>query len=305
MKTTIPTLLLLLAGTPLLSEELAEQYSFANVSYQEAAAWKAYTAPDARFVYGLDSAPQHADLRTPSTNAPPGGYPVIVFIHGGGWRSEWSKNYTEGFVEALAEQGFATWDLEFRRIGHHGGGYPGTFEDIADGADHLKMVAKSYPLNLHEVVVVGHSSGGHLALWLAGRSRLPESSALYRVDPLELRGVVSIAGVNDLELSYILGSRKDVLTLINAESLESGAPRFGETNPARLLPLDVPQTLMIGDKDSQWRLKMTERYAEKSIAAGDITKVVVVPGANHMDVVDAQSGFAEAVGNEVRILLKR
>jgi acetyl esterase/lipase len=305
MKTTLPILILLLAGSTVLSEEFAERYSFANVSYQEAAAWKADTAPDARFVYGRDSAPQHADLRIPSTKAPRSGYPVIVFIHGGAWRSEWSKNYTEAFVEALAEQGFATWDLEFRRIGHHGGGYPGTFEDIADGADHLRLVAESYPLDLDNVIAVGHSSGGHLALWLAGRSQLPESSALYRVNPLELRGVVSIAGVNDLELSYILGNRTDVLTLIDADSLDSGAPRFGETNPARLRPLDVPQTLMIGDQDSQWRLKMTERYAEQSIAAGDFAKVVVVPGANHMDVADARSGFAEAVGNEARELLKR
>ena len=135
MKTTLPVLILLLAGSAVLSEELAERYSFTNVNVQEAVAWKADTAPDARVVYGKNSAPQHADLRIPSTRVPRSGYPVIVFIHGGAWRSEWSRNYSEAFVEALAEQGFATWDLEFRRMGHHGGGYPGTFEDIADGAD--------------------------------------------------------------------------------------------------------------------------------------------------------------------------
>ena len=305
MKTTLTVLILLLAGSAVLSEELAGPYSFANVNFQQAAAWKADTAADARMVYGKKSAPQHADLRIPLTRAPRNGYPVIVFIHGGGWRSEWSKNYTEAFVEALTEQGFATWDLEFRRMGHQDGGFPGTFEDIADGADHLRLVAESYPLNLDRVIAVGHSSGGHLALWLAGRSQLPESSVLYRGNPLALRGVVSIAGVNDLEMSYKLGNRTDVLTLINADSLESATARFEETNPARLRPLNVPQTLMIGDQDSQWRLKMTERYAQESTGAGDFTKLVVVPGANHMDVVDARSGFAEAVANEARELLKR
>ncbi|MDH3751615.1 MAG: alpha/beta hydrolase [Gammaproteobacteria bacterium] len=305
MKMTISILLLLIASNDVFTEELGGQYLFDNVSYQESAGWKANTAPDARFIYGEDSAQQFADLRIPSTKAPPGGYPVIVFIHGGAWRSEWSKNYTEAFVEALAAEGFATWDLEFRRIGHRGGGYPGTFEDIADGADHLKSIAKSYILNLDKVIVVGHSSGGHLALWLAGRSQLPESSALYRVEPIDLRGAVSIAGVNDLELSYTLGNRTDVLTLINVDSLESGAPRFEETNPARLLPLGVPQTTMIGDNDSQWRLEMTERYTEQSLEAGDNSKVLIVPEANHMDVVDARSGFAEAVGNEAREFLKR
>jgi acetyl esterase/lipase len=305
MKLAFSILLLLLASNDVFTEELGEQYSFANVSYQESAGWKANTAPDARFIYGEDSAQQFADLRIPSTKAPPGGHPVIVFIHGGAWRSEWSKNYTEAFVEALAAQGFATWDLEFRRIGHRGGGYPGTFEDIADGADHLTSIAASHMLNLDKVIVVGHSSGGHLALWLAGRSQLPESSPLFRVEPIKLRGAVSIAGVNDLELSYTLGNRTDVLTLIKADSLESGVPRLEETNPARLLPLGVPQTTMIGQRDSQWRLEMTSRFAEQSVAAGDISKVLIVPEANHMDVVDARSGFAKAVGNEAKELLKR
>jgi pimeloyl-ACP methyl ester carboxylesterase len=231
----LTTLVLTLTHGAALCGELAEQYVFSNVSYLETAAWKANSAPDARFVYGEDSAPQHADLRLPSSAAPPGGYPVLVFIHGGAWRSEWSKNYTEAFVEVLTAQGFATWDLEFRRIGHRDGGYPGTFDDVARGADHLRVIAESYPLNLDRVIAVGHSSGGHLALWLAGRHRLPESSVLRRAEPLVLRGVISIAGVNDLELTYTLGDRTDVLTLVGVDSLESGTQRFGETNPARLL----------------------------------------------------------------------
>lgn len=301
---TLLALFLALAISPVLSGELDEQLNFANVSYQESAAWFAKSAPDARFVYG-NSAPQHADLRLPLSAAPPNGYPVIVFIHGGAWRSEWSKNYTEAFVEALTQQGFATWDLEFRRIGHRTGGYPGTFEDVADGADHLRVIAEDYPLNLGRVIAVGHSSGGHLALWLAGRHRLPESSPLCRGEPLALEGVISIAGVNDLELSYTLGDRTDVLTLIGVDSLTSGTQRFSETNPARMLPFGVPQTLMIGDQDSQWRLKMTEQYAAQATAVGDTTKVIIVPGANHMDVVDSRTGFAKRVAREAREILRR
>ena len=299
----LTALLLALASSLALSGEPQGQPAFANVSYMETAAWKANTAPDARFVYGNDSAPQFADLRLPSSTMPPDGYPVIVFVHGGAWRSEWSKNYTEAFVEALTQQGFATWDLEFRRLGHRDGGYPGTFEDIANGADHLRVIAQTHPLDMDQVIAVGHSSGGHLALWLAGRHRLPESSTLYRAEPLALRGVISIAGVNDLEMSYTLGDRKDVLMLIGVDSLDAGAHRFEETNPARLLPFDAPQTLMIGNQDSQWRLEMTQRYSENATAAGDTTRVVIVPGANHMDVVDARSGFAENVAREARRIL--
>ena len=296
----LTTLKRVLSSFPILAGGRVGQPVFANVSYLEPAAWKANTAPDARFVFGSDSATQHADLRLPSSKMPPNGYPIIVFIHGGAWRSEWSKNHTEAFVEALTGQGFATWDLEFRRLGHRGGGYPGTFEDIADGTDYLRVVAQSYPLDMDRVIAVGHSSGGHLALWLAGRHHLPDASSLYRDAPLALSGVISIAGVNDLELSYTLGDRTDVLTLTGVDSLESGAKRFAETNPARMLPFGVPQTLMIGDKDAQWRLSMTQRYAESAVSAGDSTRVMMVPGANHIDVIDARSGFAASVAREAR-----
>lgn len=299
----LTALLLALASSLGLAEEPHRQLVFANVSYMETVAWKANTAPDARFVYGNDSAAQFTDMRLPSNAMPPDGYPVIVFIHGGAWRSEWTKNYTEAFVEALTQQGFATWDLEFRRLGHRDGGYPGTFEDIADGADHLRIIAQTHPLDLDRVIAVGHSSGGHLALWLAGRHRLSESSALYHAEPLALRGVISIAGVNDLEMSYRLGGRKDVLTLLGVDSLDEGVHRFEETNPTRLLPFGVPQTLMIGNQDSQWRLAMTQHYAETATATGDTTRVVIVPGANHADIVDARSGIAEHVAREARLIL--
>jgi acetyl esterase/lipase len=299
------TLFLGLASWATLADEPVAQHGFANVGFMDTVAWKANSAPDGRFVYGQESALQYADLRLPPGAAPQGGYPVIVFIHGGSWRSEWSKNHTEAFVEALAAQGFATWDLEFRRLGHRGGGYPGTFEDVADGADHLRALAESFALDLDRVIAIGHSSGGHLALWLAGRHRLPKSSPLYRDDPLALRGVISRAGVNDLELAFTLGERTDVLTLLGVDSLEAGSQRLDETNPARLLSLGVPQTLMIGDKDSPWRLDMTQRYARQARKAGDRTTTFVVGGANHMDLVDARSGFAVRVGGEARKLLQR
>ena len=280
-------------------------YSFSDIGYMETVGWHPERLPDARIVYGERNPLQFADLRLPSTPPPPGGYPVIVFIHGGAWLAEWSKDHTEPFAEALTAQGFATWDLEFRRIGNRGGGYPGTFEDIADGTDYLRTVAESYPLNLDQVIASGHSSGGHLALWLGGRQQLPESSPLYRADPLPLAGIVSIAGVNDLEVSLELGNRTDVLTLVGAESLESGAERFAETNPARLRPFGIPQTLMIGDRDSEWRLEMTRRDADHASESGDTTKHVIVPGANHMDVIDPRTGFAAGVALEAREILQR
>lgn len=305
MKLPIPLLLALIAS-PALADEQAPTYTFADVHYMETVTWRPKRLPEARILYG-DSNPLHfADLRLPSSPPPAGGYPVIVFVHGGAWLSDWSKDHTEPFAEALTEQGFATWDLEFRRIGNRSGGYPGTFEDIADATDYLRTVAETYPLNLDQVIASGHSSGGHLALWLGGREQLPESSPLYREDPLPLAGIISIAGVNDLELSLELGDRTDVLTLSGIESAESesGATRFAETNPSRLRPFGIPQTMMIGDKDSKWRLAMTKRDAEHAEASGDATRHIIVPGANHMDVMDPRSGFAEGVAIEARRILE-
>ncbi len=288
-----------------LADETAPTYSFSDVGYMETVGWRPERMADARIVYGERNPLQFADLRLPSSPPPPGGYPVIVFIHGGAWLAEWSKDHTEPFAEALTAHGFAIWDLEFRRIGNRGGAYPGTFEDIADGTDYLRTVAETYPLNLDQVIASGHSSGGHLALWLGGRHRLPESSPLYRADPLPLAGIVSIAGVNDLEVSLQLGNRTDVLTLVGVDSLESAAARFAETNPARLRPFGIPQVLMIGDRDSEWRLDMTKRDADHASASGDATKHVIVPGANHMDVIDPRSGFARGVALEAKEILQR
>ena len=296
-------LFLLFVFCPVFADEPALTYRFADIDYMETVGWRPQRLPEARLVYGETNPLQFADLRLPSSPPPAGGYPVIVFIHGGSWTARWSKDHTEPFAEALTEQGFATWDLEYRRIGNRNGGYPGTFEDIADGTDYLRTVAETYPLNLDQVIASGHSSGGHLALWLGGRHRLPESSPLYRAEPLALAGVISIAGVNDLELSLQLGDRTDVLTLVGAESPEAAAARFIETNPARLRPLGIPQTLMIGDRDSEWRIDMTKRDADNAVAAGDTTRHVIVPDANHMDVIDPRSGFAAGVAFEARKIL--
>lgn len=278
--------------------------SFSNIGYMDAAMWRAKTVADHRIRYGNDLSPvQFADLRIPEGDAPGAGFPVIVFIHGGAWRAQWSKDYTEALVEQLAASGFATWDLEFRRMGHQGGGYPGTFEDVADGLDHLRVVAQDYPLDLSRVIVIGHSSGGHLALWLIGRHHLDESSPLHREEPLPVAGVISIAGVNDLELSLTLGNRTDVLDLAGVESLQTGRDRLAEIDPGKLLPLGVPQILFIGDGDAEWRLDMTERYQANAREAGDDVRTVLLPGANHMDVVDAKSGVAALLAEAARELI--
>src|SRR5439155_8576098 len=138
---------------------------------------------------------QFGELRLPKGRGP---FPVAIVIHGGCWRSDYDLKHVGPLAGALTERGIATWTIEYRRIGDPGGGWPGTFEDVAQAADHLRALARRYPLDLHHVVAIGHSAGGHLALWLAARPGLPPDAALASADPLPISGVVGLAAISDL-----------------------------------------------------------------------------------------------------------
>lgn len=288
------------AGATMLSAAPSvAQQTFRNPTANQTIAWLPGSQPDARIRYGDASPVQFGDLRLPKTPAPQGGYPVALFIHGGAWSADWTKDYSNSFVEALTNAGVATWDIEFRRLGNQNAAYPAIFADVAAGADYLRTVARSYPLDLHKVVAVGHSSGGHLALWLAGRKNLPKSSKLFSVDPLPLAGVVSLAGVNDLEASLTIGKRVDVLDVVGVKSAQEAADRFPEASPARLLPFGVPQVLIVGTRDNDWRIAMTKGYAALSEQKGDKVKLVVPEGANHFDVVDPKGPLFATISQSV------
>ena len=133
-----------------------------NVSWREVEALPPDVA-DYNISYGSDDL-QFGELRLPET---PGPYPVIVFIHGGCWLNQFSLDHVSAVSRALANQGLAVWTPEYRRVGDAGGGWPGTFEDIARSVAALQGMALRHALDLSRLIVMGHSAGGHLALWLA------------------------------------------------------------------------------------------------------------------------------------------
>jgi ABC-type sugar transport system substrate-binding protein len=123
-------------------------------------------------------------------------------------------------------------------------------------------------------------------LWLAGRHRLRPESPLFVPDPLALMGVVSLGGVNDLEHSLDFGGRTDILTLLGVSSAAAAAPLFAETSPRRLLPLGIPQVLVLGSLEDQWRIEMTRGYAAAAERSGDRVRLLEPEGIDHFDVVD-------------------
>ena len=236
--------------------------------------------PDARIQYGDDPL-QFGELRLPSGHGP---HPVAIVLHGGCWRARYDIGHTRAFSDALRREGFATWSLEYRRVGNLGGGWPGTFLDVAAGADRLRTLASSHPLDLARVAAVGHSAGGHLALWLAARDGLgAESEIRGSSDPLPLAGIVSLAGVTDLRRAV----QERVCDTMAAE-LVSGRPedegsRYAEASPIERLPLGVPQRLITGSLDAIVPPAFGDDYTAKARAKGDDCSHTLVEGAGHFE----------------------
>ncbi len=255
------------------------------------------TPPDRRLYYGAHYS-KFGDLRLPKGAKGP--YPVAIVIHGGAWQSRVVLDYMAPLQEALTCAGIATWSIEYRRLGGEGG-WPATFLDVAEAADFLRLLAKSYPLDLSRVISIGHSSGGHLALWLAARHRLPPTSELYTANPLPLRGVVSLAGVPDLVRFYTLVPMYNptVMQMLGAPSAspEQIAQRTKEASPVELLPLGVPQVLISGTGDPYVPLQLQQEYMPIAAAKGDKVKLVVIKDGGHFESCDPANPQA---GPEIR-----
>ena len=242
--------------------------------------------PNAVMSYGHEPQ-QFGHLRLPDAEtAGPGPYPLVIVIHGGYWRARYDLGYFGAACGALARAGLATWNIEFRRIGDPGGGWPNTFEDVAAAADFARTLAQPYPLDLSRVIALGHSAGGHLALWLAARPRLPAASALWQADPLPIHGVVSLAGVADLRRAWELGLSDNA-----TDALLGGGPaqvpdRYATGSPFELLPLGVPQVLFHGTSDANVPFEISQRYAERAQALGDDARLVAQEDASHFEPVD-------------------
>ena len=238
---------------------------------------------------------QFGDLRMP-VGAAKGPVPLAIFVHGGWWKSAYDLTYGGHLCAALKSAGVATWSIEYRRVGSTGGGWPTTFQDVAAGCDYVATLAKSYPLDLGKTMAMGHSAGGHLAFWLGGRHHVPEASPIHGPQTkIALRGVIALAGAVDLRLTCDLSGyftfahdKHEVYALMGGSPAEFDE-RYRAGNPGDLLPLGVPQVLIQGSDDDQIPPELPRRWEEMARRQGDTVTVMMLPSADHFDVVDPQS----------------
>jgi acetyl esterase/lipase len=246
--------------------------------------------PDRRLPYGDDPL-QLAELRLPAGDRP---HPAAIAIHGGFWRNLVGLDYLGHLCAALTARGIATWNLEYRRVGDPGGGWPGTFHDIAAGARYLFDHAAELGVDPARVIVLGHSAGGHLASWLASVGRIPEGSEVATA-PLPLRAAVPIAGVLDLERCHELGLSNDAAGNVLGGSPAAVPERYAAASPIRLAPSPVTHLLVHGAMDENVPIELSERYDAAARAAGGKVALLALPRTDHFDVVDPASPVWPAI----------
>jgi acetyl esterase/lipase len=240
--------------------------------------------PTRRVSYGADSS-QFGELRIPTRRGP---HPVAVLIHGGCFKATYAdRRDLAPMGDILAAEGIATWNIEYRRVGHPGGGWPGTYLDVGRAVDHLRTLAAGHALDLSRVVVVGHSAGGHLAMWTAARHRLPPESPLHSADPLPIRGVVNLAGPVDLTANiegYESLCRDTIISGLMGGTPDQVPERYAHASAIRHVPLGVPQLFVIGDHEDFVPQRFAEAYVRTASAAGDSIRLLVLPRTGHFEV---------------------
>jgi len=246
-----------------------------------AAALVDFPQPEADHVIAYGDDPlQFGELRLPDGKGP---FPVMVFMHGGCWMSEYDIAHSRKLTDAFARAGIAVWSLEYRRIGDPGGAWPGTFDDVEAGFAYLSGLAGRFPLDPDRVILAGHSAGGHLALWIA--QRIEEQQSADVVIP---RGVLGLAPAPDLEYLYKQGSCDDAAGKLMGGSPEEYPERYAYGSVANRIPQSTPQIAVIGKYDETWR-PVGVRYAMAASEQGAPIRVVDAPEAGHFELIDPDS----------------
>ena len=248
----------------------AGQVSFSEIQALE------YSAPNEVVPYGAGEH-QFAEYWHPGTSEPA----LVILIHGGCWSNEYGLDHIRALASKLKGSGYAVWSTEYRRVGDVGGGWPGTFEDIADSLNYTDKLSN---INQHAKFVMGHSAGGHLALWVAAAGHLPLESPLGKRMKTQIQGAIGLAPIADLA-AYSLGDNScEVVTekLMGGSAIDL-AERYALGSPAALLP-SIDSILIHGEADTIVNISQSQRYAASSSRAS----IIPLKGLGHFDMINPE-----------------
>jgi len=260
---------------------------------------------DARIAYGQGEE-QYGELWLPeSEGGGDGPFPLVIMIHGGCWQAAIPGTILQDQLNAdLKARGIAVWNITYPRLGHETGGYPGTFDSVARGVDYARQLTRDYPIDPRRTVLMGHSAGGHLALWAAARGQL-QNTPLHVEDPFIPNGVITLAGINDLELYRDEGPGRcgepDTVDALIAG--HPGAAPYADTSPDQLLPMHVEQVIISGELDPIVPPQFGAAYVAEAEAAGDTVTEITLENAGHFELIDPTAPAWDVILDEVERLL--
>ncbi|WP_150253019.1 alpha/beta hydrolase family protein [Nocardiopsis deserti] len=200
--------------------------------------------------------------------------PVAALLHGGWWRDGFGAGLMDPLARDLAAAGWAVWNVEYRRTGGGGGGWPQTLDDVDRALEALVEAAAREPgrYDLSRTVSVGHSAGGHLALLNALHPRTP------------VRAVVALAPVTDTERCAREGLGEGAVEPFLGS--DPSARVYAASSPLLRVPLGVPQLIVHGDADQRVPVVHSRDYVAAARAAGDTVDHHEPAGADHFAVID-------------------
>ncbi len=272
-----------------------------------------------RISYGQDPM-QYGELSLPAGEGP---FPVVTFLHAGCWRSsEAMINSYRAMAKAMTEHGIASWNMQYRGATSPGGGWPGTWLDIANGFDALQEIAEDYPIDLQQAVVVGHSSGGHYGAWLAMRSQLPPNSEIYvepKVNPMAL--IMADAYINPLVIDSIGDSGEiycgePLLEKLIGGPLQDNIDNFLQISPLEWLPWGIPQDYIVSTyrypltlprvlAQGKTSMRKVPDYPALAVLAGDEINVRLISNEGHGNFVrEGERGYYATISAVLRLLGK-
>ncbi|QMW23678.1 alpha/beta hydrolase family protein [Sandaracinobacteroides saxicola] len=294
-----PALLTLLLAAPLLAQPKPVP-TVPRLMQPEAVMALPAGKPAERIAYG-EAPSQFAELWLPdAAKHGEGPWPVVAVLHGGCWQKQFADlSVMNPAATDLVARGYAVWNIEYRRIGEEGAGYPGTYADVNAALAKLAAEAPARKLDLSRVALLGHSAGGHLALWAAAREKLPKEHPLRPADMLPVKAVFSLGGLGDLKdyAAEVCGA--DVAAAMTGEKSDARADVFADTSPFEMLPFAAPVVMAQGIYDGVSYPELGRSFVFRAQTRGMKAQILLLPNAGHFEIMAPGTRAWETIVTEL------